>query len=111
MNWNSYLNDNEHIFDKIKQWGVDRGIIQNSSPLAQTTKTLEEVQEMFDAIVRDDKYDLGDAIGDVVVTLIMVAGTANLDFKMCIEQAYEEIKDRKGYLRPDGTFVKEVGNE
>ena len=25
----------------------------------------------------------------------------------CVEQAYEEIKERKGYLRPDGVFVKE----
>lgn len=26
----------------------------------------------------------------------------------CVEQAYEEIKDRTGYLRPDGVFVKET---
>jgi hypothetical protein len=25
----------------------------------------------------------------------------------CVAQAYNEIKDRKGYLRPDGVFVKE----
>lgn len=30
-----------------------------------------------------------------------------LNFTDCVAQAYSEIKDRKGYLRPDGVFVKE----
>ena len=51
--------------------------------------------------------DLKDAIGDVFVTLVMVAGCAGLDIQACIAQAYDEIKSRKGYLRPDGVFVKE----
>lgn len=31
-----------------------------------------------------------------------------LDLTECAEHAYETIKDRKGYLRPDGVFVKEA---
>jgi hypothetical protein len=48
-----------------------------------------------------------DAIGDVGVTLLMGCATADVDFVECLQQAYEEIKDRKGYLRADGVFVKE----
>jgi hypothetical protein len=32
----------------------------------------------------------------------------DFDFTECVEHAYESIKDRKGYLRPDGVFVKET---
>jgi len=31
-------------------WGTKRGIIQNSTPLAQANKTQEEVNELFQAI-------------------------------------------------------------
>lgn len=51
--------------------------------------------------------NLADAIGDIFVTLVMVAGCAKLDINACVAQAYEAIKDCKGYLRPDGVFVKE----
>ena len=30
-----------------------------------------------------------------------------LDFVDCVEHAYSVIKDRKGYLRSDGVFIKE----
>jgi NTP pyrophosphatase (non-canonical NTP hydrolase) len=114
----------EDLIEKIKQWGHDRGITNNSTPLAQSRKTIEEVHELITACAelnaslhddcvtfdeRDDiETDLADAIGDVFVTLVMVAGCAGLDIQACIAQAYDEIKDRKGYLRPDGVFVKEV---
>lgn len=43
--------------------------------------------------------------------LAQIAGTdgdsANEGFIGCVAHAYNQIKDRKGYLRPDGVFVKE----
>jgi len=42
-----------------------------------------------------------------LVTLIMGCATADIDLVSCLELAYNEIKDRKGYLTPDGIFVKE----
>lgn len=98
----------------IIQWGRDRGILDNSTPLGQSRKTVEEVFELVEAAaqykVTDAQCDLdklADAIGDVFVTLVMVAGCAKLDINACVAGAYNEIKDRKGYLRPDGVFVKE----
>ncbi|MBL6985333.1 MAG: hypothetical protein ISR74_07050 [Candidatus Thioglobus sp.] len=92
----------------IDRWFVDRCIAENGKPLAQAIKTLEETTEMFDALQRDNKHDLMDAIGDIYVTLRGVCITYGLNMDECINQAYNEIKDRKGHLTPEGTFVKEV---
>ncbi len=94
--------------EKIVQWGNDRGIIQNGKSISQAIKTLEEVTELFDGINKGSKEEIKDAIGDVVVTLIMCAEIEEMTIKECIESAYNEIKDRKGYLTPEGIFVKEV---
>lgn len=91
---------------KVVQWGEARGIVQNGKPMGQAIKTLEEVTELIDALHRDDLDDIKDAVGDVVVTLIMVCATKDIDLTSCLALAYEQIKDRRGYLRPDGVFVK-----
>lgn len=102
------LENNRNILDThIDQWGLDRGIIQNGKPLAQVSKTLEEVAELVEALVKDDKAAVMDALGDIYVTLRMVAGTYGVSMERCIQLAYEEIKDRTGYLTPDGIFVKD----
>jgi len=48
-----------------------------------------------------------DAIGDIYVTLRGVCRTYGVNMDMCIEQAYNEIKDRTGHLGEDGVFVKD----
>lgn len=99
----SYAN----IENKIEMWGLKLGIIQNGKPAGQAIKTLEEVTELIDAIHRDDKTEIVDAIGDIGVTLLMQCAIQGVTFTQCLEAAYEQIKDRKGYLRPDGVFVKQ----
>jgi NTP pyrophosphatase (non-canonical NTP hydrolase) len=91
---------------KIVQWGEARGIVQNSTPLAQWRKTHEEVVELLQAIVVNDRKEMIDAYGDILVTLIMGCASADLNLVSCLEQAYEQIKDRKGHLTPEGIFVK-----
>ncbi len=46
-------------------------------------------------------------MGDTVVCLINYCALRDLDLVECLIEAYAEIKDRKGTLMPDGTFVKE----
>ena len=48
-----------------------------------------------------------DAVGDVVVTLIMQCALQGFTLTECLEKAYNEIKDRKGYLNEQGIFIKE----
>lgn len=93
---------------KTIQWGEARGIVQNSTPMAQARKTQEELNELFDAIVNNDRAAMADAYGDILVTLIMGCACADLDLVQCFVGAYSEITDRKGYLNKDGIFVKEV---
>lgn len=93
---------------KVVQWGEARGIVQNATALSQAIKTLEEVTELFDAINKKNLDEAKDAVGDIVVTLIMVCAVLDIDLVSCLELAYNEIKDRKGYLTKEGIFVKEV---
>jgi NTP pyrophosphatase (non-canonical NTP hydrolase) len=89
-------------------WGTQRGIVQNSTPYAQALKTKEELDELFEAISKDDRAAMIDAYGDIVVTLVMGCATADLDLVTCFKGAYNEIKDRRGFLNKDGIFVKEL---
>jgi NTP pyrophosphatase (non-canonical NTP hydrolase) len=93
---------------KVIQWGEARGIVQNSTPFAQALKTQEELNELFEAIENKDVAAMKDAYGDILVTLIMGCACADLDLVECLNGAYDEIKNRKGYLNKEGIFVKEV---
>jgi hypothetical protein len=92
----------------IDEWFGDRGITKNGKPMAQAIKTLEETTELLDALNKDDLEEIKDAIGDIYVTLRGVCLTRGVFFEDCVHQAYNEIKDRTGYLTPEGTFVKDV---
>lgn len=91
----------------VIQWGEARGIVQNSTPYAQALKTQEELNELFEAIAKQDVAAMKDAYGDILVTLVMGCACADLDLVECFKGAYNEIKHRKGYLNKDGIFVKE----
>ena len=102
-----HINMNE-LIGKIRQWGVDRYICgpEGEGTLgSQLNKAQEELQEAFDALYDDDKHEIADAIGDVTVCLVLAAERAGLIFEDCVEQAWNEIKDRKGRMI-NGTFVK-----
>ena len=93
---------------KIVQWGEARGIVQNATAMSQAIKTLEETTELLDAINKKNLDEAKDAIGDIVVTLIMVCAVLDINLVDCLKGAYNEIKDRKGHLTKEGVFVKEV---
>ena len=93
---------------KIVQWGEARGIVQNATAMSQAIKTLEETTELLDALNKKNIDEAKDAIGDIVVTLIMVCAVLDVDLVSCLKGAYEEIKDRKGHLTKEGVFIKEV---
>ena len=92
---------------KVIQWGEKRGIVQNSNPEAQAWKTQEELNELILAIHEDDRDAMKDAYGDILVTLVMGCACADLDLVECFKLAYEQIKDRKGYLNEQGVFIKQ----
>ena len=85
----------------------DRGIVANGKTMSQAIKTLEETTELIDAINTNNLLEIVDAVGDIYVTLRGVCVVQGIDLEDCAKLAYNEIKDRKGHLRADGTFVKE----
>ena len=92
---------------KVIVWGQNRGIVQNSNPAAQAQKTKEELEELFAAILDNDREAMADAYGDILVTLVMGCATADLDLVTCFEGAYNEIKNRSGTMGADGIFYKD----
>ena len=97
----------DELESSVIDWANARHIIQNSTPAAQATKTLEETKELIYAIAQDNRAEVIDAYGDILVTLIIGAKVAGLDLVECLEVAYSAIKDRTGHLNEEGVFVKD----
>jgi len=98
----------DNLISKIVEWGNARGITRHGKPMTQAIKTLEECHELLEAINKDDKAEIEDAIGDIVVTLIMQCELQGVALETCLASAYFEIKNRKGHLDHTGNFIKEV---
>lgn len=88
----------------IEQWSIDKGLDQTDSS-KQALKFFEEAGEVSAALARNNKSDLKDAIGDTVVTLIILGQQQGISLERCLAIAYDEIKGRKGKTI-DGVFIK-----
>lgn len=98
------------LVTKINQWADERNLKQ-ADPKIQWMRITEEVGEIRDVLLKPTKFTepnaaLKDAIGDTLVTIIVLAHQLDLDVTECLSIAYEEIKNRKGKM-VNGTFVKE----
>lgn len=117
----------EQLQSKILDWAQHRGILDASNPVKQLSKTQEELDETMEALLKlkdlknqdqlsfsdckktlENSYneEVVDGIGDMLVTIIILAELCGFDSVSCLSAAYEEIKDRKGEMR-NGLFVKE----
>lgn len=98
------------LINKINHWADERNLKQ-ADPKIQWMRITEEVGEIRDVLLKPTKFTepqaaLKDAIGDTLVTIIVLAHQLDLDVTECLSIAYEEIKNRKGKMI-NGTFVKE----
>ena len=93
-----------NLIRKIAQWHHDRNLIGGATDKDQLAKLIQEMGELSDNICKGK--DIKDDIGDMIVVLINIAERNNLTIEECLEQAYNDIKDRKGKMI-DGVFVKE----
>lgn len=93
---------------EVIRWSEARGIIQNSDSKTQLLKAFSEMGELADAVNKADTPAIIDGLGDVLVCLINVAALEDLDLTRCLAAAYNEIKDRKGFLNEAGVFIKDV---
>lgn len=100
MNFNEY----EKL---VIEWAEARKIIPNATPVSQLLKAVSEMGELADAVNKGQGPEMIDAIGDIVVCLINLCELTGTDITSCLAFAYDQIKDRKGTLLPNGVFVKE----
>ena len=95
-----------NVFEDIRGWARTRGIYDSGDVKTQLIKLYEETGELSEAVLKDSKLDIVDAIGDSVVVLTNLATLAGFNIEHCIDAAYGEIRQRTGAM-VNGTFVKE----
>jgi NTP pyrophosphatase (non-canonical NTP hydrolase) len=93
-------------FDLIREWADERGLYENGDTKTQALKLVEEVGETCRAILKQDKVEIIDGIGDCVVVLTNLAELVGVSIEDCIAEAYHEISNRTGKM-VNGTFKKD----
>ena len=106
----------ENRFELIREWAKNKGIYESGDVKTQYLKLSEESGELAKSILKKDKEEFIDAIGDCVVVLTNLAELGNKYFELegvdkitlesCLESAYNVIKVRTGKME-NGTFVKD----
>lgn len=94
----------EELHDATVKWSYDRGILTNGKATTQALKLISEVGELADNVIKGNS--IKDDIGDCLVVLTNLAKLTNTDIVECWNIAYDDIKDRKGFLNAEGTFIK-----
>ena len=96
----------ESLQDEIIQWANDRKIINPKNASNQFIKVTEELGEIAEGINKNNREQIKDSLGDILVTLIILAQDLNFDLLDCLNSAYRVIQNRKGKTI-NGVFVKE----
>ena len=96
----------EELHEAVIQWAEDRNMISPKNTSRQYMKVSEELGEIAEGINKNNREQVEDSLGDILVTLIILAQDLNFDLLDCLNSAYNVIKDRKGKTI-NGVFVKE----
>ena len=94
------------MFEDIREWAANRGLYEKGDTKTQYVKLQEEAGELAKALLENDKAEVIDAIGDMVVVLTNLAHLNGVHIETCIKTAYDVISKRKGKMI-NGTFVKD----
>jgi len=100
------VDPNNDRFDNIRSWAKQRGLYDKGDTKTQFCKLMEEAGELGRAVLKDDKTEFIDAIGDMIVVLTNMAHLGGTTVEHCIDSAYEVISKRTGKM-VNGTFVKD----
>lgn len=102
----------ELLFDDVKRWGREKGI---DNPALQFAKINEEIGELAHELTRNrcggkdqvPSIETIDAIGDILVTVIIFADIIGVQPLEALQMAYDTIRYREGKTI-NGSFVKEA---
>ena len=98
--------EDDAMFSRIREWAQDRGLYDKGNAHTQYVKLQEEAGELAKALLKEDKPEIIDAIGDMVVVLTNLSHMQGVTIEHCIDSAYKVISKRTGKMI-NGTFVKD----
>ena len=101
------MNNYAELETRVLDWALHKGILEKATPNAQALKTLEEVTELLVGINKNSREEIIDALGDVLVTIIIGAEMQGLNLLDCLESALNVIEKRTGSMI-NGQFVKDI---
>jgi NTP pyrophosphatase (non-canonical NTP hydrolase) len=112
----------KELNSKVIEWAEDKGIFSKATSISQHSKTIEEVEELTEALeaqedgliefenhkgtICNTDDEIKDAIGDILVTLIIQSKMQGMEIEDCLESAYNVISKRTGKMI-GGVFVKD----
>lgn len=96
----------QELIKKVEEWAEEKGILEKATPVKQALKTLEEAGEFVAATSAEDRHEVIDAIGDVLITLIIQCKMQDVFLEDCLAKAYSVIRKRTGKMI-NGQFVKD----
>lgn len=97
----------EELHEAIIQWAENRNMISPKNTSRQYMKVSEELGEIAEGINKNNREQVEDSLGDILVTLIILSKDLDVDLLDCLRGAYDVIKDRTGKTI-NGVFVKET---
>jgi NTP pyrophosphatase (non-canonical NTP hydrolase) len=95
-----------NLFEEARQWGRNRGIVFEGNETRQILKTMEETGEYAAALARNDTAAKRDALGDILITLIVGADCMGIKIEDCLRDSLGVITKRTGRM-VDGVFIKD----
>lgn len=90
----------------VIEWAEKRNLIHATNVYKQYWKLQEECNELYKAILDNNKDEIIDALGDIRVVITILAKQLDLDIDDCFDSAYNVIKNRTG-VTINGSFIKE----
>ena len=112
----------KELNERVVSWANDKGILEKATALSQHSKTQEEVNELHESLLakrnnlenfidskgnyKNTLEEVKDAIGDILVTLLIQCKLQGLSALECLDSALNIIEKRTGKM-VDGVFKKD----
>ncbi len=96
----------DELIAKVFDWADNKGILKGRIE-TQTLKLGEEFGELQKAVLKDDKPEIKDAIGDIIVVLTSIAYFNGHTVQDAVQSAYDIISKRTGKTNEKGDFIKD----
>jgi len=102
----AFKSNGTSTFNKIRDWAKDRNLYQRGDSKTQYIKLMEEAGELAQALLKQNKPEIKDAIGDMVIVLANLSELEGFKIEDCIDESFNVISKRTGKM-VNGTFVKD----